>query len=1227
MTEPSERASVVIAEYLRRKDAGEAVDEQQLLQSYPELNDELQRFFQNEALIDQLADSPPLSKRETVHAADAGDSVPARSEPLKELPAEFGRYRVLKILGQGAMGAVYLAHDTALDRKVALKTPKLDASADPDLVERFEREARAAATLHHRNICPVFDVGEIEGVRYLTMAYIEGKSLAGFVSGSKQLTERQVAITVRKLALALAAAHDGGVVHRDLKPANVMVDKTGEPVIMDFGLARKLGGRESTRLTQVGTIMGSPAYMSPEQVSGNPDAVGPQSDIYSLGVILFELLTARLPFEGSIAAVIGQIVTADPPDIDEFRPGVDPRLQAICQKMMAKSTGDRYQSMNEVVDALSDVLRNRKAQAGRQSVSPPVSHPASSADSVTSTSEELAIFQQIAAAEAGSSVRLPPRQRTRQASAAGHRRTRGPGFDRLLLWQKWTAAGFGGLLLLSGVIIFFKGGRVEVEEGSTVNITQEGDTTRLEITPPIGEASRSANDASLSSAATSPEASGSAGSGAQSTGWTDLFNGRDFTGWVRYGDGKPVTSGWIVEGGAIHHPVNTEAGRRIGVGDIMTTGTYEDFELEFDWKVAAGANSGVIYRVRPGDPQSYFSGPEYQILDDLGHENGQNPKTSAASIYNIAAPVGTTLRPVGEWNTGRIVARGAHLEHWLNGRKVLEIEVGSPQWDQAIAGTAFSNHPQYGAVRKGHIVLQDHHDAVWFRNLRLRELSADPDGEVRTVATEPVAPPEYAGVLTGQWDSVMDQLAEQADRGARAPGSLLQAKQENGVLELQGHRRLPFYSADGRNMAIRARLRKLGKFDNGVLSHPALVLRHSPSHDLDKLAFYAVVLDGRDELTLGLAKNQGLETLESVRSSAPLTDEFELVLAAVDERLTVYVNGRKVMDIRDDTLASGYAAFELINSHVRISSCELMHLDNFGRSSTAPASPSTTPTSAVAFPPDSHFTGARALTELNQPGVVNAYPCIAADGLAIYWTRENSGAGSSILQATRPSVDAPFGAPRTVLQGARMGSISPDQLEIVCLFDEDGDGAPAELCSARRSRAEDVFPTPRRIESLRSVIRPKGSAFSRNGLSLLILGQENPEQPTSVWLARRGNVSAAWEQAQRVKIQGELRPDDWVTHPSVDLAGEHLLLSYTEAGARHLEWGAVADRTDDPFTFENFRPLLLDGERFVTRGGRYCDATGEIFFTRPIEPSPYREMQLWVARATQSLRPAAASSR
>lgn len=280
--------------------------------------------------------------------------------PRVRMPGDtFGRYRILKSLGEGAMGSVYLAHDTQLDRKVALKIPKFDSKSETKLIDRFLREARSAATLNHPNICQVFDVGEIDGTHFMTMAYIAGHTLQDFVNPEKPQRDRNVANVVRKIALALHEAHINGLVHRDVKPGNIMIDPRNEPIVMDFGLARQIDEQDDARLTRDGAILGSPAYMSPEQIEGKADKLGSHSDIYSLGVILFELLTGNLPFQGSVASIIGQILSKEPDSPLKHRPDMSPRLADICMKAMAKKPKDRYPSMQAMANDLMEFLRSK----------------------------------------------------------------------------------------------------------------------------------------------------------------------------------------------------------------------------------------------------------------------------------------------------------------------------------------------------------------------------------------------------------------------------------------------------------------------------------------------------------------------------------------------------------------------------------------------------------------------------------------------------------------------------------------------------------------------------------------------------------------------------------------------------------------------------------------------------------------------------------------------------
>ncbi|MCA9144191.1 MAG: serine/threonine protein kinase [Planctomycetaceae bacterium] len=289
-----------------------------------------------------------------------------------QFPLRYGRYEISRLLGEGEMGSVYLARDTQLNREVAIKVSKV--AENPGSIDRFAREARIMAKLQHPNICPIYDCGESDGARYFTMPYIEGRTLAESLSQGPPRSNRRIAALICQLAMALEVAHQGAVVHRDLKPGNIMIKPTGEPIIMDFGVAKALDGGSIATLN--GEMLGTPAYMPPEQALGQCDLIGPATDIYSLGAVMYQLLAGRVPFDGKLVTVLMQIVADEPPPPSHFNPEVDDQLEAICLKAMSKSIDLRFSTAVELAESLSEYLASDgdcvSEQLGKQFVPLPL---------------------------------------------------------------------------------------------------------------------------------------------------------------------------------------------------------------------------------------------------------------------------------------------------------------------------------------------------------------------------------------------------------------------------------------------------------------------------------------------------------------------------------------------------------------------------------------------------------------------------------------------------------------------------------------------------------------------------------------------------------------------------------------------------------------------------------------------------------------------------------------
>jgi eukaryotic-like serine/threonine-protein kinase len=279
-------------------------------------------------------------KMGTVAGATAPASAPNADISLGHLFA--GRYRIEQILGRGGMGVVYKATDSQLDETVAIKTLPGDVmTRSPEDLERFKREIRLARKITHRNVLRTYDYGEAEGVYFISMEFVRGYTLSELVDEApkRQMASRATVGIARQICRGLQAAHEQGIIHRDIKPQNVLIDAKGEVKLMDFGIARMAEAPEA--MTQAGLIIGTPHYMSPEQIQGKP--LDARSDVYSMGVLIYELLVGRRPFESSslTGVLTAHITEKAKPAIDQ-RPDIGRELNAIVMKCLEKEPGARY---------------------------------------------------------------------------------------------------------------------------------------------------------------------------------------------------------------------------------------------------------------------------------------------------------------------------------------------------------------------------------------------------------------------------------------------------------------------------------------------------------------------------------------------------------------------------------------------------------------------------------------------------------------------------------------------------------------------------------------------------------------------------------------------------------------------------------------------------------------------------------------------------------------------
>jgi eukaryotic-like serine/threonine-protein kinase len=348
--DPDETVFSVLDDYLAKLHAGQQPSKQAVLAAYPQLAGAL-------ACLEALEKLAPPLNAPTLPPLDAAISAPANSaKPIGDL----GKFELLCELGRGGMGVVYKARQKDLGRLVALKMILASQLASEEVIERFHDEARAAAAVQHPNITALYDAGQVLGQPYIAIQYIEGPSLAQRLMQGPMPPE-VAARTVATVARAVHHLHSKGIIHRDLKPSNVLLDDQGQPYVTDFGLVKMLSG--DSQKTTTGVILGTPSYMAPEQAAGRSARVGPLTDIYSIGAVLYECLTGQPPFrEATPLDTVMRVLEGEPLKPRDINPKIPPALEAVCLRCLEKAPERRYPSAAAIADNLDRFLKGEEVE-------------------------------------------------------------------------------------------------------------------------------------------------------------------------------------------------------------------------------------------------------------------------------------------------------------------------------------------------------------------------------------------------------------------------------------------------------------------------------------------------------------------------------------------------------------------------------------------------------------------------------------------------------------------------------------------------------------------------------------------------------------------------------------------------------------------------------------------------------------------------------------------------
>lgn len=509
---------------------------------------------------------PPTAANSTDGAAPVSghitdDDPPFRAPTHRGDLGRLGRYRIVKRLGKGGMGVVYLGYDDTMRRKVAIKVLPVRLADHPGARQRFLREARTAAAVSSEHIVTIIDVDEDNGIPFIAMEYLQGIPLDRYLTVNPPLTVQQIVRIGLEVTRGLAVAHEQGLVHRDIKPANLWLEAPhGRVKILDFGLAKETESGEEGSLTQTGQVVGTPAFMSPEQARGEP--VTAATDLFSLGIVLYRVATGRLPFQGSTAmAVLMALGLDEPPPVRELNPAVPEPLAALIHQLLAKKVADRPSSAADVHAVLATLSGKRPRmetpsatvlpapRAEPRVPSPPTPGPLPAPISVGVQQES--VWDRIGMAEpAETSDAEPSGIATRKASGG----------------VPWLVV--AGLVLAVGI--------------SVAVLIAVIDWTKTKIEPDV-----------VAPADPPPPT-------------RVFFNGKNFNGWAAK-DGY-----WKVDNGQITgafpkdiKPVTTV---------VYARQYYRDFELSFQARLPTGGNSGLYFRAEPNKTMAFgLIGPECEF--------------------------------------------------------------------------------------------------------------------------------------------------------------------------------------------------------------------------------------------------------------------------------------------------------------------------------------------------------------------------------------------------------------------------------------------------------------------------------------------------------------------------------------------------------------------------------------------------------------------------------------